>query len=81
MYLGQVRDAGRSFAAALNHVSTAVTPIAPATQDLGLDLKLPCRGRLRRRAWGDDANCAARHAAERLNDHICAGSARFSKFF
>jgi hypothetical protein len=34
------------------------------------------------RAWGDGAHCpsAARHAAERFNDHIFAGSLKFRVF-
>jgi hypothetical protein len=42
----------------------------------------PAGGRRARHAWGDAAHrpCAASHAAERFNDHIFAGSVRFSKF-
>jgi hypothetical protein len=44
MFLRRVRVAGRSFAAALAHLSTVVTPLAPATQNFGVGLKRPCRG-------------------------------------
>jgi hypothetical protein len=44
MYLRRVRVAGRTFAAALTHVSTIVTPLAPAAQNLGVGLRRPCQG-------------------------------------
>jgi hypothetical protein len=45
MYLRCARVVGRSFAAALAHVSTVVTPPVPAAENLGVDLWWPCRGR------------------------------------
>jgi hypothetical protein len=39
------RVAGRCFVAAMAHVSTAVTPPAPAAYNLGVRLRRPCRGR------------------------------------
>jgi hypothetical protein len=38
-YLRRVRFAGRTFAAALMHVSRVVTPPAPAAKHLGVDLR------------------------------------------
>jgi hypothetical protein len=43
MYLLRVLVAGRSFAAALTHVSTVVTPHVLAVQNLGVVLRRPCR--------------------------------------
>jgi hypothetical protein len=45
MYLRRVPVAGRSFAAALTHVSAALTPPAPAAENHGAGLRRPCRGR------------------------------------
>jgi hypothetical protein len=43
MYLRRVRVLGRSYAAALTHISTVVTSPAPAAQNLGVGLRRPCR--------------------------------------
>ena len=64
MYLQRVRVVGRAIAAALAHVSTVVTPPAPAAQNLGVGLKRPLPGAgVWRRAWGDGARShfATRH--------------------
>jgi hypothetical protein len=45
MYLRRVRVVGRTFAAALNHISTGVTPPSPTARDIGVGLRRPCRGR------------------------------------
>jgi hypothetical protein len=39
----EIKDAGHSFAAALMHVSTVVTPPAPTAQKLGMGLRWSCR--------------------------------------
>jgi hypothetical protein len=44
LYLRRVQVVGRTFAAALTHVSTVVTPPAPAAQNLGVGFRRPCRG-------------------------------------
>jgi hypothetical protein len=43
MYLRRVQVFGLSYAAALAHLSTAVTPPAPAAENLGVGLRRPCR--------------------------------------
>ena len=43
MCLWRVRPVGRSFAAALRHVSTAAMPTGPTAQNLGVGLRRPCR--------------------------------------
>jgi len=44
MYLRRDRVVGHSFLAALAHVSTVVTPPAPAAQNLAVVFQRPCRG-------------------------------------
>jgi hypothetical protein len=46
VYLRRVRCGGRSFAAALAHVSVVVTPSAPAAHNLGVGLQQPSRGKM-----------------------------------
>jgi hypothetical protein len=46
MYLRRARVIGRSYAAALTHLSTAVTPPASAAQNLRVGLWQPFRGQL-----------------------------------
>jgi hypothetical protein len=41
MYLRRVRVVGRSFVAALTHLSTVVTPLAPAAHNVGVGLWRP----------------------------------------
>jgi len=45
MYLRRVRVDGRSFAAALAHVSKFARPPAPAAENFAVGLRRPCWGR------------------------------------
>jgi hypothetical protein len=58
MYLRRVRVVGRAFAATLKHVSTVVTPPAPAAQNFGVLLRQTCWGEAfrRRRAYVQRSN-------------------------
>jgi hypothetical protein len=52
MYLGLARVIGRSFAAALAHLSAVIMPPEPSAKDLGMGLRRPYREKAfsRRRA-------------------------------
>jgi hypothetical protein len=58
MYLRRVRVIGRTFEAALTHVSAVVTPPAPAAKNLGVRFRRPCRGQALSRG-GELGRCAA----------------------
>jgi hypothetical protein len=62
MCLWRVGVVGRTFAAALTHVSTAATPPAPAAKQLGVGLQWPCRGQ----TCGDMLEAMARIAPARM---------------
>ena len=79
MYLRRVRVAGRSFAAALAHVSAAVTPPAPVAKKLGVGLPMLCRVHAFRRD-----KQLGRCAAEQRKHHrlyLCSGKIAHSAMY